>query len=535
MSNGGEKAGSWWYVSDGERKGPVSDVDLHRLLISGTIKPNILVWKAGMAGWQPADKIQVLAPMLASVPPPVPPPERAIQQPTAAGALGAKARTRHHGSTIAIVVGALLFLTGLSLLAQHKGGPYTDLAPEDGILLMLAGLAYRSAKKRKLGEVKSTLARKFLEALLFPICIFVMVMNVRNPISNFLIPVGAMIAYLIVVFIPGWPAPAGKTPRQSAQRSQPSFLVYLLLFVAVSLGMGWYIHGWSDGLVYYMGAEAFAAAVAASLIAFAIAYFGKEPIRYDLVFLGAVFFLLSATGRQILEAYDARQFASEIRSSGPADFWKSLANSETQLGAILRGTASLAQEANSKIDAIFAELNDPLLDNALTLETLGNQVAISQTQKMAEKKLILARTAMQRVDPILANALQQTKQLAAGLSEMSANDVIRRFKDIYALARSFDQREADLHLATLEEISATLAFFSSRAGSYQIANGTINFERPEDIETYNTRVSKMEAIAGQKDQLIKDWQANQEGAAGRMFGDSRKSEAVRLIHGAPQQ
>jgi GYF domain 2 len=53
--------------------GPVSDDDLHRLLISGTITSSSLVWKTGMAGWQPAAEVEGLAPMLASLPPELPP------------------------------------------------------------------------------------------------------------------------------------------------------------------------------------------------------------------------------------------------------------------------------------------------------------------------------------------------------------------------------------------------------------------------------------------------------------------------------
>ena len=64
---------TWWYVSGSERMGPVSDDDLHRLLISGTITSSSLVWKTGMAGWQPAAEVEGLAPMLASLPPELPP------------------------------------------------------------------------------------------------------------------------------------------------------------------------------------------------------------------------------------------------------------------------------------------------------------------------------------------------------------------------------------------------------------------------------------------------------------------------------
>jgi len=63
---------NWWYVSNGERKGPVSTNDLHDLLVYGTLTPNSLVWKQGMEGWQSAGRIDELASLLWSVPPEIP-------------------------------------------------------------------------------------------------------------------------------------------------------------------------------------------------------------------------------------------------------------------------------------------------------------------------------------------------------------------------------------------------------------------------------------------------------------------------------
>jgi uncharacterized RDD family membrane protein YckC len=42
----------WHYVENGERKGPVADIDLERLAAAGTVRPETLVWREGMANWQ---------------------------------------------------------------------------------------------------------------------------------------------------------------------------------------------------------------------------------------------------------------------------------------------------------------------------------------------------------------------------------------------------------------------------------------------------------------------------------------------------
>lgn len=44
---------TWHYAVDGGQRGPVDDGELDRLLASGDITPDTLVWRAGMAGWQP--------------------------------------------------------------------------------------------------------------------------------------------------------------------------------------------------------------------------------------------------------------------------------------------------------------------------------------------------------------------------------------------------------------------------------------------------------------------------------------------------
>ena len=52
----------WWYVANGQRLGPVSDQELQRLLIEGTLGPNSLVWKQGMERtWHHASQVQAFA------------------------------------------------------------------------------------------------------------------------------------------------------------------------------------------------------------------------------------------------------------------------------------------------------------------------------------------------------------------------------------------------------------------------------------------------------------------------------------------
>ncbi|MGI5488017.1 SPFH domain-containing protein [Microtetraspora malaysiensis] len=63
-----------WYVAvDGRQQGPYDADALPGLVRSGELTRASLVWRAGMAAWTPADQVRELAPLLSSVPPPLPP------------------------------------------------------------------------------------------------------------------------------------------------------------------------------------------------------------------------------------------------------------------------------------------------------------------------------------------------------------------------------------------------------------------------------------------------------------------------------
>jgi uncharacterized RDD family membrane protein YckC len=43
----------WYYADSGQRVGPITETDLQSLYVSGKVKLDTLVWKAGMPEWQP--------------------------------------------------------------------------------------------------------------------------------------------------------------------------------------------------------------------------------------------------------------------------------------------------------------------------------------------------------------------------------------------------------------------------------------------------------------------------------------------------
>jgi hypothetical protein len=48
---------TWYYVANNERKGPVEQAEFEQLIQQGVISPQTLIWREGMAEWQPRDVV----------------------------------------------------------------------------------------------------------------------------------------------------------------------------------------------------------------------------------------------------------------------------------------------------------------------------------------------------------------------------------------------------------------------------------------------------------------------------------------------
>ncbi|HEY8084538.1 MAG TPA: hypothetical protein VIE69_02915 [Methylophilaceae bacterium] len=105
---------------------------------------------------------------------------------------------KHIGSAIALILGIISLASSLSN-PSYQGGLLA------GPVIILGALAYRSAKKRLLGEVKTTLLRKALEVLaLIIIAAAVLLQNdlknqiTTEPVPNIIIPLWVIVAYIII-------------------------------------------------------------------------------------------------------------------------------------------------------------------------------------------------------------------------------------------------------------------------------------------------------------------------------------------------
>ena len=104
---------------------------------------------------------------------------------------------KHLGSTIALICGTLALVAGLA----HPSSALTA-----GIITILGALAYRSAKKRKLGEVKTSVTRQVLEVIALTVIVAAVLLQndvakqiETDPVPNLVIPLWAIVAYAVLV------------------------------------------------------------------------------------------------------------------------------------------------------------------------------------------------------------------------------------------------------------------------------------------------------------------------------------------------
>lgn len=82
--------GPWYYAQAGMQFGPVTEEALQQLAVAGRLRPTDLVWRSGMADWQPAGQVRGLFPPPGSpgAPPPPLPPAMDSSKRIAAGVCG---------------------------------------------------------------------------------------------------------------------------------------------------------------------------------------------------------------------------------------------------------------------------------------------------------------------------------------------------------------------------------------------------------------------------------------------------------------
>ncbi len=122
---------------------------------------------------------------------------------------------KHLGSTIALASGLLTFISEVRNVSRDDGSDTSLMGPT----MILGALAYRSAKKRMLGQVKSTMVRRAAEGLALVAIVAMVLFHNRilyfiatDPWPYFVIPVWALIAYAFVGFRApkvGAPSPSG--------------------------------------------------------------------------------------------------------------------------------------------------------------------------------------------------------------------------------------------------------------------------------------------------------------------------------------
>jgi uncharacterized RDD family membrane protein YckC len=134
----------WYVAKEGNRAGPFTAVRIRQMIAGGTLKPDHLVWKQGMAGWLPASSVKGL---FGAAVPPGPPPGGHYASPTTneltfdtrgAGAFGQPLRYAEYMQRVAAALLDGLF-TGLM-----------TCIPTVGLIAVLVGLAGNDSDARSM-------------------------------------------------------------------------------------------------------------------------------------------------------------------------------------------------------------------------------------------------------------------------------------------------------------------------------------------------------------------------------------------------
>jgi len=123
---------------------------------------------------------------------------------------------KHLGSGIGIVLGILAIIAGFASEYRGRGTGAGDLIIS-GPMILLGALAYRSAKRRYLGQAGSTPLRRTLEAIAMLIVIALVFLAgdpktliAEQPAHYVIVPVWVLLAYALVGF---------RAPKHAANNS----------------------------------------------------------------------------------------------------------------------------------------------------------------------------------------------------------------------------------------------------------------------------------------------------------------------------
>jgi CheY-like chemotaxis protein len=238
----------WYYGDKGQIVGPLSFEGVVARINQAGIEKH-LVWTQGMLHWADAKTVPAFTSLFRARPPPLPSsllsegearmrlasaasppvlsappilrqdPQEKAQPPSASSPHYEHApawRRRilgHLGSTVAVVFGVLAFFGAMG--GVGSGDHAFEGLLTAGSVLILGALAYRSAKKRRLGEVASTPLRCVGEGIAILLLLLSVLLQkdlekqiVTEPFATVLIPVWALVAYLLVAL---WPRRSSST------------------------------------------------------------------------------------------------------------------------------------------------------------------------------------------------------------------------------------------------------------------------------------------------------------------------------------
>jgi uncharacterized membrane protein len=244
---------TWYYVDAGQQAGPVDDAQLEELSRTGKIQSETLVWREGMANWEPYSKVKPSAPAALAEPPmpSVPPVAPAAGDVPKEGICSECGKTfatadmiQHHGRYICAGCKPIFFQRlreGASLAPSGAAGSAT----EEQLLAREYDVDIGDAMSRS-WEVFTQNAGLAIGVVLLSALIFLvggvigLVAGIIVPVSNYFIgalytvPTMAGVLWLFLRLIRGEPATVGDM-FAGFRSNYGSLLVFNIIQVVINL------------------------------------------------------------------------------------------------------------------------------------------------------------------------------------------------------------------------------------------------------------------------------------------------------------
>ncbi|MBV8168565.1 MAG: hypothetical protein JO021_17350 [Alphaproteobacteria bacterium] len=250
-------------------------------------------------------------------------------------------------------------------------------------------------------------------------------------------------------------------------------------------------------------------------LAWTVRYLLAWAVRFLCVAAGA---LAALNASELNASDDVQELRRDIARAGNVE--RAIETSDTRLGRLIRQVTTIQNETNERVQAVWAETDDPALTSPLLPPAVTDPSQIAAAQRVIELKLPLARAAMSKVETLIREERQRIEDSVQAPNTSTRRRLLKVLDERHARMRALLTKYADLNIRALMELSATLGVLSSQSGRYRVAGeDTIIFDDADAVRAYNVHLSALHKILAEEQALEQEMARETESPRARWFAD----------------